>query len=136
MSLSADAVIVADAAALVDALLALDGTEELRTRLAEEELHAPALVDYEVVSALRGLVRGGKVSPARADDVLTDFEDLPVQRWQADDALRRRALALRDNLSAYDAAYVALAEALSSPLVTRDARLAWSSGHAATIEVR
>ena len=58
------------------------------------------------------------------------------QRWPSADALRRRAFQLRDNVSAYDAAYVALAEALDCTLVTRDGRLARSSGHYAHIEVR
>ncbi|MEJ7796936.1 MAG: PIN domain-containing protein [Solirubrobacteraceae bacterium] len=59
-----------------------------------------------------------------------------IQRWPAGDGLRRRALQLRDNLSAYDAAYVALAEALGCPLLTRDLRLAKSSGQLVSIEIR
>lgn len=127
--------IVTDCAAVVDALTALAGTDALRARFATEELHAPDLLDYEVVSALRGLTLGGHISIARAQDLLTDFNDLPIQRWPSADALRRRAFQLRDNVSAYDAAYLVLAEALVCPLVTRDARLARSRGHAATIEV-
>lgn len=125
-----------DSSAVIDALTALDGTDELRAYLRVEDLHAPSLLDFEVVSTLRGLTLGGHVSVARADDLLTDFDDLPVQRWPFADALRRRAFQLRDNVSAYDAAYVALAEALECPLVTRDARLAGSSGHSARVEVR
>ena len=128
--------IVVDSAALVDALTAVDGTDELRAYLAAEDLHAPSLVDFEIVSALRGLTLAGHVSAARAQDLLTDFDDLPIQRWSSADALRRRAFQLRDNVSAYDAAYVALAEALDCPLLTRDARLARSGGHSARIEVR
>lgn len=60
----------------------------------------------------------------------------PIQRWPSADSLRRRAFQLRDNLSAYDAAYIALAEALECPLLTRDARLAGSGGHMAQIEIR
>ncbi len=75
------------------------------------------------------------MSAARALDVLTDFEDLPVHRWAAGDALRRRAFDLRQNLTAYDGAYVALAEALECPLVTRDVRLARAAGHSAQITV-
>ncbi|MGH3991292.1 MAG: type II toxin-antitoxin system VapC family toxin [Pseudonocardiaceae bacterium] len=99
-------------------------------------LHAPTLLDVEVVSTLRGLTLGGHVSVARAGDLLTDFDDLPIQRWPFVDGLRRRAFQLRDDVSAYDAAYVALAEALECPLLTRDSRLARSCGHAAHIEVR
>ncbi len=128
--------IVVDSAAVVDALTAVAGTDELRAHLATEELHAPGLVDVEVVSALRGLTLRGHLSATRAEDLLTDFDDLPMQRWPSADALRRRAFQLRDNVSAYDAAYVALAEALDCPLVTRDGRLARSRGHSAQIEVR
>ncbi|MGH3680949.1 MAG: type II toxin-antitoxin system VapC family toxin [Natronosporangium sp.] len=128
--------IVIDCSAVVDALTAVAGTDLLRARIAREELHAPQLLDYEVVSALRGLTLGGHLSPDRARDVLTDFDDLSIERWAAADPLRRRALQLRNSLSAYDAAYVALAESLTCPLVTRDARLGRSGGHAAQVEVR
>ncbi|MFC6704729.1 type II toxin-antitoxin system VapC family toxin [Flexivirga alba] len=125
-----------DSAAVVDALTAVAGSDALRARLATDELHAPSLIDFEVVSALRGLTLGGHLSVTRAEDLLTDFDDLPVQRWPFAHALRRRAFHLRNNVSADDAAYVALAEALDCPLVTRDGRLARSSGHRAQIEVR
>jgi predicted nucleic acid-binding protein len=129
-------VIVVDCAAVVDALTGPPDTEELRATMAIEELHAPALLDFEMVSALRAMTLGGRLGAGRARDALTDFEDLAIQRWLASDALRRRAFSLRDDLSAYDAAYVALAEALECPLLTRDARLARSRGHAAQIVVR
>lgn len=128
--------IVVDSAAVVDALTARRGTDELRAYLAAEDLHAPTLLDFEIVSALRGLSLGGHLSVARAEDALTDFDDLPIRRWASADALRRRTFQLRANLSSYDAAYIALAEALDCPLLTRDARLARSSGHAARVEVR
>lgn len=128
--------IVVDSAAVVDALTGVAGTDELRAHLAAEDLHAPSLLDVEVVSALRGLTVRGHLSPPRAEDLLADFEDLPLQRWPSADALRRRAFQLRANVSAYDAAYVALAEALDCTLVTRDGRLARSSGHRAQIRVR
>jgi predicted nucleic acid-binding protein len=127
--------IVLDAAAVVDALAGVGDAEDLRERLDVEELNAPTLLDHEVLSSLRGLTRGGHLSVARAEDLLADFEDLPVRRWPFADALRRRVFQLRDSISAYDAAYVALAEALGCPLVTRDARLARSSGHDAQIEI-
>ena len=96
---------------------------------------APALIDYEFVSALRGLTRGRHLSAGRAGDALTDFEVLPVHRWEAAAALRRRAFGLRENLTAYDAAYVALAEGLGCALVTRDERLARTRGHDVSIVV-
>lgn len=128
--------IVVDSAAVVDALTAVKGSDQLRAELAREELHAPALLDFEVFAALRGLTLGGMLSVARAQDTLTDFDDLPIQRWPSVAALRRRAFSLRDNLTAYNAAYVALAEALACPLLTRDGRLARSSGHGVDIRVR
>lgn len=125
--------IVVDSAAVVDALTAPAGSHQLRAVLASEELHAPSLIDFEVVSALRGLTLGKLISATRALDALHDYDDLSIYRWPAGHALRRRAFALRESLSAYDAAYVALAEALDCPLVTRDARLARSDGHGAEI---
>lgn len=116
--------IVVDCSAVIDALTGAPGTVELVDLLSAEDLHAPALMDYEVVAAVRGLVLRRHLTPSRAVDVLTDFEDLPVERWPADAALRARAFQLRDAVSAYDAAYVALAEAMDCPLVTRDRRLA------------
>jgi predicted nucleic acid-binding protein len=129
-------VIVVDSAALVDALTGFEGAKELRADLADEELHAPTLLDVEVVSALRGLTLGGQLSAARAHDALTDFDALPIRRWSSSVALRLRAFTLRNNLSAYDAAYVALAEVLECPILTRDTRLARSSGHNVEVRVR
>jgi predicted nucleic acid-binding protein len=129
-------VIVVDCAAVVDALTGVDGTDALRALLGREELNAPTLIDFEVVSALRGMTLRRQVTAARAEDALTDFDDLELLRWPSGDGLRRRAFQLRDSVSAYDAAYVALAEALGCSLVTRDARLARSCGHLVRIEVR
>ena len=128
--------IVIDSAAVVDVLTVVSGTEELRGAIASEELHAQSLLDFEIVSALRGLTLGGHISPARAHDALTDFGDLPIRRWPSRPELRARAFSLRHQLSAYDAAYVTLAEALQCSLVTRDARLARSAGHTVEIHVR
>jgi len=127
--------IVVDGSALIDALLAVPETDALRRFLATEELHVPSLVDYEIVSALRGLVLGGAISATRAQDLLTDLDELPLHRWPSSSGLRRRSLQLRDNVSAYDAAYLALAEALGCALLTRDVRLSRSSGHLVPIKV-
>jgi predicted nucleic acid-binding protein len=128
-------VIVVDSSAVVDALTAVDGTDGLRARMSDEDLHAPGLIDYEVVAALRGLVLGGHLTAARAEDALTDFHDLTIERWPSSDGLRRRAFQLRDNVSAYDAAYIALAETLDCSLLTRDVRLRKTRGHRARVEV-
>ena len=128
--------IVVDSAAVVDALTAADAADALRAALADEELHAPSLLDYEVVSALRSMTFRGVLTLTRAADALTDFADLTIQRWPAGDGLRRRAFQLGGNVSAYDAASVALAEALDCPLLTRDIRLSRSTGHDVITEVR
>jgi predicted nucleic acid-binding protein len=127
--------IVIDAAALVDALTLAPDSDALRARLAGEDLNAPTLLDFEVVSAVRGLTLGGNLGVDRALDTLTDFEDLQLTRWESTDALRRRMFALRATLSSYDAAYVALAEALDCPLITRDGKLRRAGGHDATVEI-
>ncbi len=128
--------IVVDTAAVVDALTLGDAADELRTFLSGQDLHAPTLLDFEGVSALRGLTLGGRLSATRAEDALTDFDDLSVQRWPSVDGLRRRAFQLRASVSSYDVAYVALAEALDCSLVTRDRRLSRTTGHLARIEWR
>lgn len=115
--------IVVDSAAVVDVLTGAPSIDALAARLAAEDLAAPNLLDVEVVSALRGLVLGGHLSPTRAEDALADFEELTIERWPTSDGMRRRALQLRHNVSAYDATYVCLAEALACPLLTRDRRL-------------
>ncbi len=121
--------LVADASALVEFLCRTRAAESLDPVLThpDADLHVPALCDVEVVSALRGVVRRGVVSALRAEEALKDYLDLPLTR-HGHQALLHRCLELRDTLSAYDAAYVALAEGLNADLVTADRRLARGAG--------
>jgi predicted nucleic acid-binding protein len=89
-------------------------------------LHAPHLVDVVVLSAVRGILRAGKVSTRGAAKAMQDLLRLPVRR-HAHLPLLPRGWSLRENLTAYDATYVALAEILGLPLLTTDARLAGCS---------
>lgn len=128
--------IVVDASALLEFLLQtpLGLRVEVRLNRAEDEFHAPHLVDVEIVQALRRLVRMGEVAADRAAEAVADLADLDLHRHSHVDLLDR-AWRLRDNVSAYDAQYVALAEATGATLVTCDAPLAATPGHAARIEV-
>ena len=127
--------LVIDASVLAVALLddGRDG-DAVRDRLRGEQLAAPALIDLEVASVWRGLARGGHLDPRRVRLALDDLQELPLQRVEHT-SLLVRCWELRDNLTIYDAAYVALAEALQAPLLTGDRRLARSTGPRCTIEV-
>ncbi|KHK97173.1 twitching motility protein PilT [Microbacterium mangrovi] len=90
---------------------------------ARGDLHVPHLADVECTSVFRGLVRGGILTSERAGQALVDLRDFPARRWPGG-VLLERVWELRDNLTAYDATYVALAEALDADLITADAKLA------------
>jgi len=122
-------VIVVDACVLANAL-ADDGDrgEVARLILRESEsVSAPDLVDVEAVSVLRKRWLAGDLPAHRFRSAVDDLNDLPLDRYPAY-PLMRRAYELRANVSAYDSAYVALAEVLDCPLVTVDERLARASG--------
>jgi predicted nucleic acid-binding protein len=129
-------VIVLDASAAIDWLLQTAAGQRIEKRIYShhESLHAPHLLDLEVAQVLRRLVREGAVSAHRADQAIEDFLDLRITRYPHF-LLLPRIWQLRHNLSAYDAAYVVLAEKLGARLLTRDGRLASASGHAALIEL-
>jgi predicted nucleic acid-binding protein len=129
-------VIVVDASALLEFLLqtSLGARVEARLFREDDELHAPHLLDVEIVQGLRRLVRTGEVSSGRADEAIADLTDLDVHRHAHVDLLRR-VWKLRDNISAYDAIYVALAEAIAAPVVTCDGPLSKAPGHRARIDV-
>lgn len=106
------------------------------TVLADDDaiFQAPSIFDAEVLSALRGLVRGGKYDPAAASELITDLTVLPVERWHMS-ALLPRMWALRDNLTAYAAAYVALAELTGAVLLTGDERITASPAPRCAIQI-
>lgn len=127
--------IVIDASALVELLVG--GTPRavrVAARVRSETLHAPHLIDLEVVSVLRTLEARQALSSADAASAATDLTALALTRYPHD-ALAGRIWQLRGNLTAYDACYVALAESLAAPLVTCDAKLAAAPGHRAAIEL-
>ena len=120
--------LVLDTSALLAVLIEREPDRELVQRLSEDgDLHAPHLLDIEALHALRGLVRAGKITADRAADARTDLDDLAITRY-GHEPLADRIWARRENLTAYDAAFVALAEALDTALVTCDARLARAPG--------
>lgn len=128
--------IVIDASAVLEVLLrtAAAGPIEARLFLTGETLHAPHLLDVEVTQVLRRYVAGRQIAEPRARQALDDLAVLPLARYPHS-VLLPRVWALRENMTAYDAVYVALAEALRAPFITRDRRLAAAPGHRARIEV-
>jgi predicted nucleic acid-binding protein len=129
-------VIVLDASAAIDWLLQTAAGKQIEERIFSrgESLHAPHLLDLEVAQVMRRLVREGAVSAPRADQAIQDLLDLRVTRYPHFVFLPH-IWRLRDNFSAYDAAYVALTEKLGATLITRDARLASASARVASIEL-
>jgi len=131
-------VVVVGASIVVRLLQNRRGDAALRERFARERrLHAPALLDAEVASAIRGLLMTSKaairIAPERAAEMIDDYADLPIERHIMA-PLQRRVLELRDNFTAYDAFYVALAEALDLPLLTDDGKFARSPSQPTLIE--
>jgi predicted nucleic acid-binding protein len=128
--------IVLDASAAVDWLLQTSAGQHIEKRIysRNETLHAPHLLDLEVTQVLRRLASQGVISAHRADEAVRDLLDLRISRYPHL-VLLPRVWQLRHNFSAYDAAYIVLAETLGAALVTRDARLASASGHAAPVEL-
>ena len=128
--------IVVDASAVLEFLLQTSLGVRVEARLfgEEDELHAPHVLDVEIAQGLRRLVRTGEVSSGRAEEAIADLTDLDLHRHAHVDLLDR-AWKLRDNISANDAMYVALAEAIAAPIITCDSPLARAPGHRARIEV-
>jgi predicted nucleic acid-binding protein len=128
--------IVLDASALVELLLGTKAGRAVATRIADPatSLHVPHLADVEVAQTLRRYVREGELDAASGAEALDDLRALDLER-HSHEPLLGRVWALRPNLTAYDAVYVALAEALETRLVTCDGRLARAPGMARRVEL-
>lgn len=128
--------IVLDASAVIELLLRTRSGERVAKRIAAPSmtLHAPHLLDLEVTQVLRKYCALRALPPERARLALEDLRALKLTRY-AHEPMLARIWSLRENLTAYDAAYLALAESLDAPLITLDARAAQSSGHRAAVEL-
>jgi predicted nucleic acid-binding protein len=128
--------IVIDTSAAIDWMLQTPTGQRIAHRIFSrgETLHTVHLLDLEFVQVLRRLVRERTLTARRAEEAIDDLSAVRVTRY-APSLLLRRIWQLRSNLSAYDAAYVALAEELNAPLITRDRRIAAAPGHTAAVEV-
>ena len=128
--------IVVDASAVLETLLRTPAAAAVEGRLfdSRQTLHAPHLIDVEVAQVVRRYAAAGELDAERGREALADLADFPLLRYPHD-LLLQRIWELRNNLTAYDAAYVALAEVLGAPLLTRDRRLAAAPGHHAQVEL-
>ena len=126
--------IVVDASAVLETLLRTPAAAAVEGRLfdSRQTLHAPHLIDVEVAQVVRRYAAAGELDAERGREALADLADLPLLRYPHD-LLLPRIWELRHNLAADEAAYVALAEALGAPLLTRDLRLAAAPGHHAQV---
>jgi predicted nucleic acid-binding protein len=129
-------VIVVDASVVIEFLLNTDASPRVAKRLFDrgETLHAPHLVDLEMAQVFRRYERAGALPATRAESAFEDLHDMAIVRYPHD-FLLPRVWTLRRNVTAYDAVYLALAEALDATLVTRDAALGSVKNHSARVEV-
>jgi predicted nucleic acid-binding protein len=128
--------IVLDASAVIELLLNTNGGRLVAERIADatESLHAPHLLSVEVAQVLRRYVSAGSVAESIAASALNDLTELDIARYGHEPFLSR-VWELRQNVTAYDAFYLALAEVLDAPLLTFDKRLATAPAHGAIIEL-
>ncbi|MFG1708341.1 type II toxin-antitoxin system VapC family toxin [Nonomuraea sp. M3C6] len=124
--------IVIDSSAMVEALAGREADAELVDAL-QASVHAPHLLDVEVLSTLRGLALGGKLTVAAAEQARNDYLALKITRYEIK-GIADRIWELRHNYPAYDASYLTLAEALEAPLYTCDRKLV-GNGHDADVQV-
>jgi predicted nucleic acid-binding protein len=125
---------VIDASAVLDLLLGSGAAESVSSRIEKTTLHAPELIDLEVLQILRRYRLHEGLGRSRAEEALADFSALRIHRHRHR-LYVARIWELHENLTAYDAAYVVLAEVLQAPLLTSDGKLARSSGHRAQIDL-
>jgi predicted nucleic acid-binding protein len=128
--------IVVDASALIEVLLRTPAAIAVERWLFEprQTLHAPHLLDIEVAQVVRRYAAKGEIDGERGRAALADLSDFPLRRYPHE-FLLPRVWDLQNNLTAYDAVYVALAEVLDAPLLTRDQRLTAAAGHHARVEL-
>jgi predicted nucleic acid-binding protein len=124
-------VIVVDASVVLEVLLGTAAGRRAEAVLFDRDaaLHAPHLLDVEVAQVLRRYAAAGEIKPGRAAEALDDLADLPITRHEHV-LLLPRIWQLRHNVTAYDAAYLALADLLDATLMTRDAKVARGAKHA------
>jgi predicted nucleic acid-binding protein len=129
-------VIVVDASALVEVLLRMPASSAVQQWLFDPRrtLHAPHLIDIEVAQVVRRYAAGAEIDGKQGRAALADLADFPLCRYPHD-FLLPRVWDLRKHFTAYDAVYVALAEALDAPLLTRDRRLARAAGKFTQVEL-
>jgi predicted nucleic acid-binding protein len=127
-------VIVLDASAAVELVLATAPGAAVAVRLRGETVHAPAHFDVEGIGAIRRAVMRGLITDHEGLVAVADFQRLPLRRWPTK-AFVQRAYQLRSTHTVADGVYVALAEGLPAPLISCDRRLAHSRGHRAAIEL-
>ena len=128
--------IVLDASAAIEWLLQSPSGSRVEARIYSklESLHAPHLFDLELAQGIRKLAREKAISASRGEQALEDLQRLRIMRYPHS-ILLRRIWQLRNSLTAYDAAYIALAEQLGAPLITCDARMGAAHGYHARVEV-
>lgn len=128
-------VLVVDASAIAEMLLGTAKGRRVAEAIgSEHSLHAPELLSLEIASVLRSLVRAGEIDVTEAAQVIADLSSFGIEYYEHL-AFLPRVFALRDNLTAYDAAYVALAEALGVALLTCDTKVGRAPGHRTAVHI-